>query len=450
MSSQNPIAKDVPAVLIVGAGLGGLLLATLLERIDVPYHIFERAAEVQPLGAAMTLGANILPVFEQLGLLEEIEKLSVPCPSLDIYDASINKLGSIGLRTYRADTGYDNLIFARPKLYALLQKQVPASKISFGKKVLRTEERDGKVHIFCSDSTTYEGDILVGADGAYSGVRQNLYKRMDDKGVLPKSDLECLSIAYVSMVGVSDPPNPEKYPQLKDNFSHFSKVLDGSNSSWSAVSVANQQVCWMLSVQLSEAEAKAQQFRNSEWGPESNESMISEFEDKPCPWGGKMGEIMHATPKHLVSKVFLEEKLFLTWYHGRTVLIGDGAISSMQDAVVLANCFFNMPDATPASFTNAFSEYYRQRYDPAKEQFGRSNAMSKALGGQTWKERLLRHVILNYIPEFVQQRMSSRAFQYRPQIAWLPLAHNRGTGLVLPQEGARIFFLGEEEQTHTV
>jgi len=103
-------------------------------------------------------------------------------------------------------TVYDNFIFARIKLYALLQRQIPSSKISFSKKTLRTEECDGKVHIFCSDSTTYEGDILIGTDGAFSSVRQSLYKRMDGKGVLPKSDLECLSIAYASMVGKQASP----------------------------------------------------------------------------------------------------------------------------------------------------------------------------------------------------------------------------------------------------
>lgn len=39
-----------PEVIIVGAGLGGLLLGQLLEQIDVPYHIFERAESVKPLG----------------------------------------------------------------------------------------------------------------------------------------------------------------------------------------------------------------------------------------------------------------------------------------------------------------------------------------------------------------------------------------------------------------
>lgn len=39
-----------PEVIIVGAGVGGLLLGQLLEQIEVPYHIFERAEAVKPLG----------------------------------------------------------------------------------------------------------------------------------------------------------------------------------------------------------------------------------------------------------------------------------------------------------------------------------------------------------------------------------------------------------------
>lgn len=37
-----------------------------------------------------------------------------------------------------------------------------------------------------------------------------------------------------------------------------------------------------------------------------------------------MADVMKATPKDQISKVFLEEKLFKTWYDGRTVLLGDG------------------------------------------------------------------------------------------------------------------------------
>jgi 2-polyprenyl-6-methoxyphenol hydroxylase-like FAD-dependent oxidoreductase len=128
-------------------------------------------------------------------------------------------------------TGYESLLFERPKFYDILRRQVPDHKISMSKKVLRSEEKDGRVIIHCADSTTYEGDILVGADGAYSGVRQSIYKQMEEKGILPKADLESFTIGYVTMVGVSEPKNPTKYSQLSENISYFSTVLGENNQS---------------------------------------------------------------------------------------------------------------------------------------------------------------------------------------------------------------------------
>jgi hypothetical protein len=43
-----------------------------------------------------------------------------------------------------------------------------------------------------------------------------------------------------------------------------------------------------------------------------------------APFGRTMGDLIDVTPKDSLSKVMLEEKLFQTWHHGRTVLIGDG------------------------------------------------------------------------------------------------------------------------------
>ncbi|KAI7816454.1 hypothetical protein BC939DRAFT_469098, partial [Gamsiella multidivaricata] len=392
MSEAAPEPKRVPSVLIVGGGLGGLMLGNLLEQIGVPYHILERATELRALGSVMTIGPNIIPVFEQLGLMEEINKFSLPCQSLDMYSSDMKKIGAIDLSSHKAASGNENLLFTRPQLYDLMLKQVPTSKMSLNKKFLCFEEKEGRIIIHCSDNTSYEGDILVGADGAYSGVRHSLYKQMDEKGILPKKDLEKLSVGYVSMVGVANPSNPEKYPQLKDDISHYSIVHGPDARSWGVFSVPGNQICFMLSYQLSAAEAKDHAFRNSEWGPEANDAMLKEFYEEPCPWGGKMGDIFDATPKELISKVFLEEKLFKTWYHSRTVLIGDachkmlpgagqGAVNAMFDAVVLANCIYNMPDASASSITDAFEEYYKQRFSHTELQFERSSSMSKTLGG---------------------------------------------------------------------
>jgi len=70
----------------------------------------------------------------------------------------------------------------------LLLAKVPKEKLAFKKKVLAIKQTDDGVTIHCSDKTSYEGHILVGADGAYSAVRQCLYKDLAQKNKLPASD----------------------------------------------------------------------------------------------------------------------------------------------------------------------------------------------------------------------------------------------------------------------
>lgn len=56
LPSQLPPPSDGknPNVLIVGAGMGGLVLALLLEKAGIPYQVYERSAEVRPLGKKAT------------------------------------------------------------------------------------------------------------------------------------------------------------------------------------------------------------------------------------------------------------------------------------------------------------------------------------------------------------------------------------------------------------
>ncbi|KAF9107382.1 hypothetical protein BGX27_008774 [Mortierella sp. AM989] len=74
------------------------------------------------------------------------------------------------------------------------------------------------------------------------------------------------------------------------------------------------------------------EFKNIEWGPEANESVIKEFRGFRCALGGTMGDLTDATPKDRISRVFLDEKLFQSWYFGRTVLIGDACHKMLPSA----------------------------------------------------------------------------------------------------------------------
>ncbi|KAG0050743.1 hypothetical protein BGZ83_004490 [Gryganskiella cystojenkinii] len=373
------------------------------------------------MGAAMALGPTILPALEQLGLLEEMKKFSLPCNELHLYDSNMERLGTMRMKG---------------------QKEI--------------------------DNTYYDGDILVGADGTYSAVRQNLYRDMEKLGILPKSDSKGLTAGYTCMVGVTDPLDPERYPQLKDEFVHFATVQGGVNYTWNVINTSDQRICWGLGLRFkNEEEAKRQQFANSEWGPEANTRNVKTrfcapnmFRDFPCPYGGTLGDLIDKTPEDLISKVFLEYKLFKTWFHGRTVLLGDGkfylrikitclvyssrrsmlpssgqgAVNAMQDAVILANCLYDLRNnKSLKGITAAFQSYYDQRFSHAKTEYGRSILTEKIFSGQRWNEKLYRKILFNYLPHVVQQKSFETLSMYRPQATFIPMVPFRGTGSVLPQ-----------------
>lgn len=52
--------------------------------------------------------------------------------------------------------------------------------------------------------------------------------------------------------------------------------------------------------------------------------MIAEVKDFLIPLGGTLGDLINATPSDIISRVYLEDKMFETWNHGRVALIGDG------------------------------------------------------------------------------------------------------------------------------
>ncbi|KAI1316266.1 hypothetical protein EDD11_010174 [Mortierella claussenii] len=448
MSNEAYRPTSPPRVMIVGAGIAGVFLGILLDRANIPYEIYERATSVKQLGAVMSLNVNILPVFEQLNLLDDLMKISFTSPGMNVYSENMKKIAYRGNEGIKEAVGYDYVVFSRPQLYDMLLSKLPPNKVQFGKKVLSVKHpAEGGVVINCSDNSSYLGDILVGADGAYSAVRQSLYKTLSETNELPFVDTQGLKIGYMTMVGTTDPLEESVYEHLKDNFTHFSFIIGkGKPYTWSTFTIPGKRICWGVQIQLGAASAEDQAFRNTEWGPEGNESMIKEIYDFATPYG-KLGQFIDKTPRERISKVFLEEKMFETWYYGRTILIGDGnmlpsagqgAVNAMQDAVILANCLYDISfDASEPNVLEAFKDFKTQRYPHVQHQFNISKTMAKVIYGQTWSERLLRQIVFGYLPQSILHKDTIKAAAYRPQCMFLPMTPNHGTCTVLPQKPSK-------------
>jgi 2-polyprenyl-6-methoxyphenol hydroxylase-like FAD-dependent oxidoreductase len=247
-------------------------------------------------------------------------------------------------------------------LHELLMSKVPSKRIHFGKTVVSTEQTASGVTIRCEDGTSYNGDILVGADGVNSGVRQRLYSSLKKENKLPLADSEQLDSGYVCLMGTTAPLDPNEYPFVNNKDAVYSHVVgDGSNFSvriwclfkqkgsepgaqhnlsndtffvicllllvnqWSEFNIGEKRVSWIVVLQqTSLLAAEATRLRNSEWTTNVSDETLDVIKNFRVPGCRTVGDLVVATPDGSICRVFLEDKLFETWYHDRTVLIGDG------------------------------------------------------------------------------------------------------------------------------
>ncbi|KAG0311444.1 hypothetical protein BGZ97_011874 [Linnemannia gamsii] len=379
---------DKPTVLIVGAGLGGLMLGTLLEKANIPYYIFERAPSVEAFAKQFT--------------------------HTTLYREGKGKIFTTDYTPVQEFTGYKQYIISRPVLYDLILQKVPRHKLLFKKRVLVVSERKDKVRIQTGDNYIYEGDILVGADGAYSAVRQRLYEALKKEGKLPKSDQKDLPFRCTSL--------------------------------YTMYTTAQRSICYTVQHQLDAKSSKAaeeQRFRNnenSEWGPGAAQAMCDETRDFPLPIpGGKiwtLGDLYDRTPQERISKVMLEEKVFKTWYSGRTVLMGDachklhpsgghGAVMAMHDAMALANLIYALPSNTSKSIQQAFAEYKAERMPHVMDSYKSCKVLAKSsetdLGGN------MALFFSKNIPQFVWNVLWKSMVKNRPLAGFLPSIPSKGT-----------------------
>ncbi|KAK5809307.1 hypothetical protein F5H01DRAFT_394871 [Linnemannia elongata] len=438
-----PTIDGKPRVLIVGAGLAGLTLAILLQKAEVPYDIFERGLETRTVGTAMMFGANVGPLFTQLGMYDEFVDNSKSCETINIYDDARELQFTRDFKLAAEMGGYTNRIIPRTTLYNIILNKVPQDRIHKGKKMVSLYQDDERVIIYFADGTHHEGDILVGADGAYSAVRHCLYKTVDRIGKLSQSDAEDLPYSCICLVGHSSPLDTEKFPALRDEVCQYNDTHSiDIPYSWMTFTTKDDVICWgvikYLDVQNSAAYSREQR---SDWGEGATETMCNEVREFPIPGGDgslRLGDLIDGTPRTQITKVMLEEKVFDTWYYGRTVLVGDachkihpagnrGAVQALHDVVALANWINVLPRSAKVSdIESAFRAYKEERHPFVQEAAVHSKNLSQVSFTPDMKTVMSRFVT-KHMPSWLWRVVNTKTASYRPQASFLPFVKDDGT-----------------------
>ncbi|KAF9905005.1 hypothetical protein EC991_002068 [Linnemannia zychae] len=430
-----------PTVLIVGGGIGGVVLGMLLHKGGVPFEIYERATTVKPLGTALNLNSTTAVMMKQCGIYDQFLEIAKPFSSVQVGNTSRTIDYKIDFSEQEELFGAPGYIVSRPDIYDLLVSQVPKEHFHMGKKVIASEQTEHGVSLRFSDGTTAEGHIIVGADGAYSSIRQQLYDQLKKEGRLPASDDEPLPFSSLALVGQTKPLDPSVFPNLSLEESQVITVLlKNTPYAVSVFTTKKNTVAWAVGEMLNENKSKEGE-KNEEWGPGAAEAMCQISRDFPIISGGDqpltMGDLIEWTDMNYVSKVMLEEKVFETWYDGRIVILGDaahkinpaggaGATNAVHDAITIANWIHALPpNPTKQEIESYFEEYKKERLPKAKVAFD-SSRMFKSISSKNYLGWIAEKCF-KYMPAWINRAMLSSMMAYRPMVSFLPDVEDKGT-----------------------
>lgn len=160
-------------IAIVGAGYAGAATAKALSLLGATVTVYEQASQVREVGAGIGLRPNSMERFRQWGIRDAIAKVSSPSDYFEILTGTgevIMKDSWPEIEKY----GPTHLIHRGDFIEALLGV-LPEGMVKLGHRLERIEDKGDRAVLTFTNGTTAEADLVIGADGIKSVVRQQLF-----------------------------------------------------------------------------------------------------------------------------------------------------------------------------------------------------------------------------------------------------------------------------------
>nr|ART35001.1 putative monooxygenase [Fusarium aywerte] len=327
--------QDSPqfTVIIVGAGVTGLTLAHCLVKAGIDYVLLDKGVVAPGFGTTITLQPHGCRILHQLGCLDAVLAKCDVMGGAHCRDPSGKSFASNDFFGYDTRT-LDRQVFLR-ELYELLPDK---SKVHERARVEEINEVNSMAHVVLADGREFTGDLVVGADGVHSKVREIMWDKANaaHPGLITVEEKRAMVTQYNAIVMASSPvPGIGSHDMEVTSNDGYSFLLL-CQPDWISIIVHSklpkaQQCTWPTRRRYAEAEM---------------EELVSKIIERPVTDSVVFGELWKRRLK--AQMISLEEGVLSHWTFGRIALAGDavhkvtpnsalGGNTAMEDAVVIAN-----------------------------------------------------------------------------------------------------------------
>lgn len=373
--------------LIVGAGIGGPVLALWLQRIGFEVTLAEaRPSPALAEGAFLGVAPNGMRVLDALGIADAIARRGYPCRAFTFANAAGRRVGLIDRSGDASVFGWPLTMIRRADLHVALTEEVERQGIPlhFGHELVGLEQ-GASVEARFANGARIEADFLVGCDGLRSRTRATCFP-------------DCPQPEPTGLLDLGGFARGPRLP-FPPGVNH---MVFGKRAFFGAFTTPDGETWW---------------FHNGPPGDAPTRERLLELHRDDPPW---ISELVAATPQILGPWPIYELGHVPVWSRGRVVLLGDaahamspsagqGAALAMEDAMELARCLRDVSDVPAAFYT--FEQRRRPRVDRIfREARRQSNRKAPGPVAAWFRDRLL--------PLFIRFGAAAQNEAYAFRIDW--------------------------------
>jgi 2-polyprenyl-6-methoxyphenol hydroxylase-like FAD-dependent oxidoreductase len=219
-------------VLVIGGGFSGMAAAIQMRKAGIYVELIEQDPNWCPLGAGITVNGPSLRALDQLGLYQEFVKYGALHHNLDVYANSGDFLTTVPtLPPQGAEHISGGGGIMRPILARVMSKATCEAGVEVRLGCTFTDIKPSKDHVTVtlSDGTTKTYDLVIGADGVHSTLRDRFFPEITPpeylgqcvwRAVMPTPDFverPCMWLGNQIKLGMNPVSKTHVYMYITEN-----------------------------------------------------------------------------------------------------------------------------------------------------------------------------------------------------------------------------------------